>query len=123
LIGVSVGSVPILELALSPSSTTGIDMHGLFDPGHLRACPFCIRSVRDTPGLSSAISGSFGQFSAFLEGRSRADSGPSHLGGCGGKIENCLPITKGWNYTLRLFRPRTEILDGTWKFLAAQPVS
>jgi hypothetical protein len=45
------------------------------------------------------------------------------LGGCGGKIENCLPIMKGWNYTVRLFRPRTEILDGTWKFPAAQPVS
>jgi len=27
-------------------------MHGLFDPGHLRAYPFCIRSVRDNPGLS-----------------------------------------------------------------------
>jgi hypothetical protein len=35
-------------------------MHGLFDPGHLRACPFCIRSVRDNPGLSWATSGSFG---------------------------------------------------------------
>jgi len=27
-------------------------MHGLFDPGHLRAYPFFIRSVRDNPGLS-----------------------------------------------------------------------
>jgi len=45
------------------------------------------------------------------------------LGGCGGKIENCLPIVKGWNYTVRLFRPRTEILGGTWKFPEAQPVS
>jgi hypothetical protein len=38
------------------------------------------------------------------------------FGGCDGKISNCLPITKGWNYTVRLFRPRTEILDGTWSF-------
>jgi hypothetical protein len=45
------------------------------------------------------------------------------LGGCGDKIENCLPIMKGWNYTVRLFRPRTEILDGAWKFPEAQPVS
>ncbi len=22
----------------------------------------------------------------------------------------------GWNYTVRLYRPRKEILDGTWKF-------
>jgi hypothetical protein len=45
------------------------------------------------------------------------------IGGCDGKIPNCLPITKGWNYTVRLFRPRAEILDGTWKFPLAQPES
>jgi hypothetical protein len=38
------------------------------------------------------------------------------FGGCDGKIPNCLPIMKGWNYTVRLFRPRPEILDGRWKF-------
>ena len=45
------------------------------------------------------------------------------FGGCDGKIPNCVPITKGWNYTVRLFRPRAEILDGTWKFPLAQPES
>jgi len=30
---------------------------------------------------------------------------------------------KGWNYTVRLFLPRPEILDGRWKFPDAQPVS
>src|SRR6516164_9232298 len=33
------------------------------------------------------------------------------LGGCDGKVPNCLPITQAWNYTVRLFRPRPEILD------------
>lgn len=27
---------------------------------------------------------------------------------------NTLPIMTGWNYTLRLYRPRRPILDGTW---------
>jgi hypothetical protein len=45
------------------------------------------------------------------------------FGGCDGKIENCLPITEGWNYTVRLFRPRQEILNDTWRFPKAQPVS
>jgi hypothetical protein len=45
------------------------------------------------------------------------------FGSCDGKIQNCLPITEGWNYTVRLFRPRPEILDGAWKFPLAQPVS
>ena len=29
---------------------------------------------------------------------------------------------KGWNYTVRLYRPRKEIVDGTWKFPKAEPV-
>ena len=38
------------------------------------------------------------------------------FGGCGDTAKNCLPIVKGWNYTVRMYRPRKEILDGTWKF-------
>ena len=38
------------------------------------------------------------------------------FGGCDGKIPNCLPIMKGWNYTVRLYRPRSEILSGQWMF-------
>ena len=42
------------------------------------------------------------------------------FGGCDGKIPNCLPITKGWNYMVRLYRPHAEILNGTWQFPKAQ---
>ena len=45
------------------------------------------------------------------------------FGGCDGKIPNCLPIMKGWNYTVRLYRPRTEIQNGKWKFPEPQPAS
>jgi len=44
------------------------------------------------------------------------------FGGCDGKTPNCLPIEPGWNYMVRLYRPRQAILDGTWKFPEAQPV-
>ncbi|CAN7674810.1 DUF1254 domain-containing protein [Mesorhizobium sp. LjRoot246] len=44
------------------------------------------------------------------------------FGGCDGKIPNCLPIVKGWNYTVRLYRPRAEILNGKWHFPEPQPV-
>lgn len=44
------------------------------------------------------------------------------FGGCDDKSSNCLPITKGWNYTVRLYRPRKEILDGKWKFPEAMAV-
>ncbi|NLG45821.1 DUF1214 domain-containing protein [Gordonia sp. (in: high G+C Gram-positive bacteria)] len=29
---------------------------------------------------------------------------------------NTLPIVDGWNYAVRLYRPRPEIIDGTWQF-------
>lgn len=45
------------------------------------------------------------------------------FGGCDGKIANCLPIMKGWNYMVRLYKPRAEILSGKWKFPEPQPVS
>lgn len=44
------------------------------------------------------------------------------FGGCDGKIPNCLPVMKGWNYMVRLYRPRAEILSGEWTFPEAQPV-
>jgi hypothetical protein len=44
------------------------------------------------------------------------------FGGCDGKIPNCLPIMPGWNYLVRLYRPRAEILKGSWTFPESQPM-
>ena len=44
------------------------------------------------------------------------------FGGCDKGVSNCLPITSGWNYLVRLYRPRPEVLDGRWKFPEAQPI-
>jgi len=40
------------------------------------------------------------------------------FGGCDGKVVNCLPIVQDWNYTVRLYRPRAEVLSGTCRFPA-----
>jgi hypothetical protein len=45
------------------------------------------------------------------------------FGGCDGEIPNCLPTMPGWNYMVRLYRPRDEILNGSWKFPEAQQAS
>lgn len=29
---------------------------------------------------------------------------------------NALPLSEGWNYLVRLYRPRPEVLDGSWTF-------
>lgn len=45
-----------------------------------------------------------------------------HLGGCEDDRMNCLPIMEGWNYTVRLYRPGEQVLDGSWVFPEARPV-
>ena len=65
-------------------------------------CPYSLNSVTAKKSVDGSVAVQFG--------------------GCGGKIPNCLPIVPGWNYMVRLYRPRAEILNGTWKFPEAQPV-
>lgn len=45
-----------------------------------------------------------------------------HFGGCDDGRVNCIPITKGWNYAVRLYEPEQTILDGAWTFPAIVPV-
>lgn len=38
-----------------------------------------------------------------------------HFGG-DANSSNYIPITKGWNYIVRLYQSRQEIIDGSWQF-------
>ena len=44
------------------------------------------------------------------------------FGGCDGVTPNCIPISAGWNYLVRLYQARPEVLDGRWTFPQAIPV-
>lgn len=57
-----------------------------------------------------------------ISGHSNADgSFTIHFGG-DPKSSNYLPITKGWNYVVRMYLPRKEILNGSWTFPSVKPV-
>jgi hypothetical protein len=43
-----------------------------------------------------------------------------HFGG-DPKEDNFLPILPGWNYIVRLYQPKKEILDGSWKIPDPKP--
>lgn len=45
------------------------------------------------------------------------------FGGSVADAANVLPITPGWNYWVRLYRPRPAVLSGEWTFPRAEPVS
>ncbi|MGY1459434.1 DUF1254 domain-containing protein [Luteimonas sp. A534] len=52
-----------------------------------------------------------------VTGEKSADGSISiQFGDCTAGTPNCLPISDGWNYMVRLYRPRSELLDGTWSF-------
>jgi hypothetical protein len=44
-----------------------------------------------------------------------------HFGGSDDR-PNCIPVMEGWNYLVRLYRPRPEVLAGTWTVPGATPV-
>jgi len=57
-----------------------------------------------------------------LTARSNADGSYTiHFGG-DRDAPNYLPIMPGWNYTVRLYRPRQEVLDRAWQFPLPQRV-
>lgn len=81
-------------------SVTVYTADGYFQPNALNA--YSINSVTGRRGDDGSITIQFG------------DCTPDTL--------NCLPVTEGWNYMVRLYRPRQEILDGTWSFPVAEPM-
>lgn len=81
-------------------SVTAYTADGYFQPNDLNA--YSINSVTGRKGEDGSISIQFG--------------------GCAKDTPNCLPVTDGWNYMVRLYRPRQEILDGSWKFPVAEPI-
>ncbi|KON31964.1 MAG: carboxylesterase [miscellaneous Crenarchaeota group-6 archaeon AD8-1] len=44
-----------------------------------------------------------------------------NFGGCGDGRVNCLPIMEGWNYVVRYYRPRKEVIEGKYKFPKPKP--
>ncbi len=45
-----------------------------------------------------------------------------HFGRCEDGRVNCIPVVKGWNYAIRMYEPRKEILDGSWTFPSIEPM-
>ena len=79
-------------------------------------------TVYDAKGFFQANPQNAYSFNNITAQKSPDGSIAIQFGGCDGKVPNCLPITPGWNYLVRLYRPHKEVLDGTWKFPEATPV-
>ncbi|MFD7307915.1 DUF1214 domain-containing protein [Promicromonospora sp. NPDC059942] len=58
-----------------------------------------------------------------VSGTTNADGSITVTFGGGARDPNPLPLDEGWNYTVRMYRPRPAILDGSWVFPACEPVT
>jgi para-nitrobenzyl esterase len=73
---------------------------GYFEKNELEA--YSVNNVTATPNADGSVTVQFG--------------------GCNRDIANCLPIMPGRSYTVRLYRPRAEVMSGAWSFPKPQPV-
>lgn len=72
---------------------------GYFEPNELGV--YSVNSVTGARNDDGSITVRFG------------DHGPG--------VENAIPLPQGWNYLVRLYRPRREVLDGSWRFPTLEP--
>jgi hypothetical protein len=112
-----------LYLNVTPTKNDGKTVHRLT----VRDVPvdaFWSISVYNAEGYFQANKQNAYTLNSITARKSADGSVVVQFGGCdGGKVANCLPIVPGWNYLVRLYRPRPELLSGRWKFPEAQPVS
>jgi hypothetical protein len=100
--GLPVGSYRLIVESVPVDAFWSISVYnaaGYFEPNDLGV--YSINSVTAVPDEDGSVTVSFG--------------------GCDGRRPNCIPIMDGWNYTVRLYRPRPEILDGSWTFPTIEP--
>jgi hypothetical protein len=110
-----------LYLTVTPPSNDGSTIHGL-TVDDVPVDGFWSVTVYNADGYFTANPQNAYSLNNITAQRSADGSVRVQFGGCDSAVANCLPITAGWNYLVRLYRPRPEILDGSWMFPEALPV-
>lgn len=110
-------------LSYNPPKNDGNSVYKLTVPGNVPVDGFWSISLYNKEGYFQKNDLNAYSLNNITAKKSADGSIAVQFGGCDGKIPNCLPTMPGWNYTVRLYRPHQEILDGTWKFPEAQPVN
>jgi hypothetical protein len=110
-------------LNVTPSKNDGAAIYKLSVPGKVPVNAFWSVTVYDAEGYLKKNQYDAYSLNSITAKKSADGSVAVQFGGCDGKVPNCLPTMKGWNYMVRLYRPRDEVLNGKWKFPEAQSVN
>ena len=112
-----------IYLTVTPAQNDGQAVYRLVVPGDVPVGAFWSVTVYDATGHFQKNDLNAYSLNNVTAARSPDGSVAVQFGGCDGKIPNCLPTLPGWNYMVRLYRPKPEILDGSWTFPEAQLAS
>lgn len=110
-------------LSFTPARNDGTIVHKLNVPGNVPVDAFWSISLYNAEGYFQKNDLNAYSLNNITAKKAADGSVAIQFGGCDGKIPNCLPIMAGWNYLVRLYRPRPEILNGKWKFPESQAVN
>jgi hypothetical protein len=110
----------VLYLNVTPGKNDGTAVYKLTVPAKVPVDAFWSVTVYDANGRF--LKNPYNAYSVNSMTATTGNDGSAAIqfGGCDGKIPNCLPTAKDWNYMVRLYRPRDEMLNGKWKFPEAQ---
>ena len=109
-------------LNFNPPGNDGTTVHKLTVPAEVPVDGFWSISLYNAEGFFQENDLDAYSLNSETAKRNADGSVDVQFGGCDGNIPNCLPIMPGWNYTVRLYRARAEILDGSWTFPEAEPL-
>jgi hypothetical protein len=112
-----------MYLNVTPAKNDGAAVYKLNVPAKVPVDAFWSVSVYDATGHFRKNAYNAYSFNSLTAKRSADGSASIQFGECDGKVPNCLPIVKDWNYMVRLYRPRDEVLNGKWKFPEARLVN
>ncbi len=110
-------------LNVTPSKNDGAAIYKLNVPGKVPVNAFWSVTVYNADGFFQKNQYDAYSLNSITAKKATDGSVAVQFGGCDGKIPNCLPTPPGWNYMVRLYRPRDEILNGKWKFPEAKIVN
>jgi hypothetical protein len=110
-------------LNVTPDKNDGATIYKLNVPAKVPVSAFWSVIVYDPEGHLQKNRYNSYSVSSITAKKNTDGSVSVQFGGCDGKVPNCIPTMKGWNYMVRLYRPRDEIINGRWKFPEAKPAA
>ncbi len=112
-----------LYFPVVPAGNDGKTVHRLVVPGDVPVDGFWSVSVYGSDGYFEKNERDSYSINNVTARKGDDGSVTIQFGGCTDATVNCIPITPGWNYWVRLYRPRKEALSGAYRFPQATPVS